>query len=357
MAAMRAQNRFRAGYIVQCNINCAMQHRTLCIDVAAHLGRFLPNFGRPSGAASFLGVRLVYSRATRRCFTGIGPVRGCGRPNAPLVAAACGSYLSHSDSRDSRQRLAGGLMRQFGVEADPVAIIESWTVLVVAAGAVIDPVPVADVEHALGAEPPDRKLNKPRKGGWECGVERASVDPVRESLDDLGAATGRVAPGSIGVLGLEAAQEARPVEEVVHEGVNRDHARAGGDPLLPTWVAAEQEVGERHRQHLVGHAVDVPERLKQGRTHARAAVCRIETGAGIYEPLINPGYKVAVADIPDEQEQAVSGLVQAALPQRVRRQGALGQMLRLGAGAGRLGVSAALEMPGAPQLRARRPPF
>src|SRR4051812_9521216 len=185
------------------------------------------DLGRPSGRPLFLEVRLVHSRAARRCLMGIGS-GGCGRPNAPLVAAACGSYLSHSDSRDSRQRLAGGLMRQFGVEADPVAIIESWTVLVVAAGAVIDPVPVADVEHALGAEPPDRKLNKPREGGWERGVERASVDPVRESLDDLGAATGRVAPGSIGVLGLEAAQDARPVREVCKRGANGDMLRAGG---------------------------------------------------------------------------------------------------------------------------------
>src|SRR3954469_9558496 len=54
MAAMRAQNRFRAGYIVQCNINCAVQHRALRSDVAALLGRFLPNLGRPSGRPLFL---------------------------------------------------------------------------------------------------------------------------------------------------------------------------------------------------------------------------------------------------------------------------------------------------------------
>src|SRR4051812_6527678 len=114
------------------------------------------------------------------------------------------------------------------------------------------------------------------------------------SFEDLGAATGRVAPGSIGVLSLEAAQEARAVHEVMHQRINGDHACARRDPSLAVRAAAEQEFGERHRQDLVGHAVDVPERLKQGRTHARAAVCCIETGAGIYEPLINPGYKVAV---------------------------------------------------------------
>jgi len=66
------------------------------------------DLGRPSGRPLFLEVRLVHSRAARRCLMGIGP-GGCGQPNAPLGAAACGSYLSHSDSRDSRQRLAGGL--------------------------------------------------------------------------------------------------------------------------------------------------------------------------------------------------------------------------------------------------------
>src|SRR3954454_10489591 len=35
--------------IVHCNIACAAQHRALCIDVAAHLGRFLPNLAAPRG--------------------------------------------------------------------------------------------------------------------------------------------------------------------------------------------------------------------------------------------------------------------------------------------------------------------
>src|SRR3954454_11638518 len=39
--------------IVHCNITCAAQHRALCIDVAAHLGRFLPNLGRPPGRPLF----------------------------------------------------------------------------------------------------------------------------------------------------------------------------------------------------------------------------------------------------------------------------------------------------------------
>src|SRR3954454_6558913 len=67
------------------------------------------DLGRPSGRPLFLEVRRVHFRAARRCLMGIGP-GGCGQPNAPLGAAACGSYLSHSESRADRQRLAGGLM-------------------------------------------------------------------------------------------------------------------------------------------------------------------------------------------------------------------------------------------------------
>ena len=52
-------------------------------------------------------------------------------------------------------------MRQFGVEADPVAVHEGWAGDAFAPMPVIDPVPVADVEHALPAELPDRVLDEP----------------------------------------------------------------------------------------------------------------------------------------------------------------------------------------------------
>lgn len=49
---------------------------------------------------------------------------------------------------------------------------------------------------------------------------------------------------------------------VQDQRIDRDHHRAGFDPDRPVSVAAEQQLGQRHRQHLVRHTVDVPKRLR-----------------------------------------------------------------------------------------------
>jgi hypothetical protein len=48
---------------------------------------------------------------------------------------------------------------------------------------------------------------------------------------------------------------------------------------------------------------------------------------------------------PDEQEQAIGGLVQAAVPEAMGWQRAVGQMIGFGAGTRALVVPAAMEMP------------
>ena len=85
---------FRAGYLVQCKINCALQHDQRCFGVAAHL---------------LLGVCRVHSRAARRRLAGIGPVSRCSEAEALSAGAAFGDLSPHSDRWDDRQRHAGGL--------------------------------------------------------------------------------------------------------------------------------------------------------------------------------------------------------------------------------------------------------
>jgi hypothetical protein len=47
---------------------------------------------------------------------------------------------------------------------------------VVAAGVVVDPIAVADVEAVLGAVTPDRALHEPRKSRREGRIELPSID-------------------------------------------------------------------------------------------------------------------------------------------------------------------------------------
>ena len=51
-------------------------------------------------------------------------------------------------------------MCQFGVETDPVAVLEGWAGDIFAPMPVIDPAAVADTERKFSAAPPDCVLDK-----------------------------------------------------------------------------------------------------------------------------------------------------------------------------------------------------
>ena len=53
--------------------------------------------------------------------------------------------------------------------------------------AVINPIAVADVEAGLGAVPPDRMLNEPRKRLRKAGIELPGIDPLGYGIDNVGA--------------------------------------------------------------------------------------------------------------------------------------------------------------------------
>ena len=113
---------------------------------------------------------------------------------------------------------------------------------------------------------------------------------------------------------------------------------------------------KRHRQHLVGNAVDVAQSAQSEplRTCAKRVCERLIVR--LVEAVIDPADQVAVGNVANEQVQAVGNLIQVAVSQAVSRQGARRDVVRLGAGAARLLVSAGMEMPIGFQLWAGWPP-
>src|SRR5687768_13968563 len=114
----------------------------------------------------------------------------------------------------------------------PVAIDERRTVPVLASTPVIDPVAIASVQGVRSAKPPNRALDETRKARRKFRVELARVNATGQALDDLGTAVRPVAGGSIRMCRAEPPKGAGPMEEVVDEGIHRDHRSSGRDPPL-----------------------------------------------------------------------------------------------------------------------------
>ena len=105
---------------------------------------------------------------------------------------------------------------------------------VVAALAIIDLIAVANAEALLGAVPPDGVLNEPRERPGKPPVELSGLDLLGDRLDDVGAAARPVAGDAVRVVGPEPVQDPGPVQKVVHQGVDGDHAGANLEPAPPT---------------------------------------------------------------------------------------------------------------------------
>jgi len=128
------------------------------------------------------------------------------------------------------------------------------------------------------------------------------------------------------------------------------HAAADLEPP-GTPSGAQEQASQGHAENLVRDAIDVPQWLQDGVTQPGEAV-RGDRVVGLGQPLIEPADQVAVGNVPDEQEQAVGDLVEVAVSQPMGWHRAGADVIRLGAGAARLLVSAVIEMPIGFQLRA-----
>ena len=118
-------------------------------------------------------------------------------------------------------------------QTNTITITVYRAISVFASCAIIDLVAVADVEALLRAVPPDRVLHEPRKGPRKSRVELPGVDLVGDGLDHVGAAAWSVAGRPIRVIGVKPVQGPGSVQEIVHEGVDRDHAAADLEPMAP----------------------------------------------------------------------------------------------------------------------------
>jgi hypothetical protein len=157
------------------------------------------------------------------------------------------------------------------VKRNAIAASEDRTFLACAALPIIDAPAVALVEAALGAETPDRVLHEAREIDRKSAIEAPRVDLGGDAFDDCGAPIRVVAPRAIGMIGIEASQDAGAVQKIVNQPVDGDQHGPGLDPAFPSRVAGEQQPGERHREDFVGDAVDVPERLEQSLPQAFSA--------------------------------------------------------------------------------------
>ena len=92
--------------------------------------------------------------------------------------------------------------------------------------AIINPIAVANVEARLGAVPPDRALNEPRKRLRKTWIELLSIDPLRHGIYNVGATASPVAGCAIRMVGIEPFQDAGADQKIVHQGVDGNHAAA-----------------------------------------------------------------------------------------------------------------------------------
>ncbi len=177
-----------------------------------------------------------------------------------------------------------------------VALVPEWTSLALARCAIIDAVAVAKVEAALSAEAPNRHLHEAGEHGRAARVQHACVDGLSRLLDQVGAATWRIAAGAINVLNPVFMKDASTMHPVMNERVDGDHRGSGRDPALASRISAQQNVGEGHRQHLIGDALNPAQRFQQGCSHLLDAT---ESGWVIsqLQLLIDPADEIAATDI------------------------------------------------------------
>ena len=73
-------------------------------------------------------------------------------------------------------------------------------------------------------------------------VELSAVDGPCEPLDDLRAPGRPVAAWAVGMRRVQPGQDPGPVQEIVDQGVDRDHGGADFGPPVPIRAAAEKQV-------------------------------------------------------------------------------------------------------------------
>lgn len=149
-------------------------------------------------------------------------------------------------------------------------------------------------------------LNEPGKIGREGRIELPAVNPVGEVLYHPQTPVGGVAPGPVGVVELVAVQNPGPVEEVVDEGIDRNHV--GPDlAVVPTGVSRQEETRQGHVGELradIRNGADFPdEAVEEGAD-------RTTSGVALSKVLVGKCIKVPPTNIPEEEIQREGHVVQ-----------------------------------------------
>src|ERR1700683_2075961 len=150
------------------------------------------------------------------------------------------------------------------IQCYSIANTTNLAVDVVARLSIIDAIAVADAEAVLSAEPPDGVLHEPGERGREGRIEGSGVNLVGDAANNVGALSWLIAGGPVAMLGAAPGKDAGPMQEIVHQGIDRDHAAADLAPEIVTLWGGQQDARQRHGQHLVGYAVNLSQRLDQG---------------------------------------------------------------------------------------------
>jgi hypothetical protein len=116
-------------------------------------------------------------------------------------------------------------------------------------------------EVQVAAIVPDGELHEPGKVGRKAAVEATSIDLPGNTANDSGAAAWPVTARAVRVVSLEPAQDPGPVQKVVDQGIDGDQLHTDLFPFRPNISSADQNAGQRHRQHLVGNAVNIAQRF------------------------------------------------------------------------------------------------
>ena len=139
--------------------------------------------------------------------------------------------------------------------------------------------------------------------------------------NDFGAAAWPVTAGAVRVGSLEPRQDPSPVQKIVDQGIDRNQVHTDLQPPRANVSGADQNAGQRHRQHLVGNAVDVAQSARSGQC-ALATTGLERRIVRLVEAVIDPADQVAVGNVANEQVQAVGNLIQVAVSQPMGWQGA-----------------------------------
>ena len=239
-------------------------------------------------------------------------------------------------------------------EGNLIALRESGAKYLRAGQSIVDLIRITNRPAVGGAKPPNCELNPAWKAGRKLGVELTCVDAGREPGDDIGTAARRVTSRSVNMLGIKATENAGPMQECVHEAVDRHEACSSRDPSFPLRVCAEQQLGQDHAPDFRPCASNVDERVNQGGLHRGRAIWRASPEIRGHQAIVDPLDDVIAADVTKEKREAEGSLVQGALSSRHLRKRTCGKQIQTRAGRCLLPVAASGEVPITSQLRTNR---